>query len=235
MNRQLEIKEWFNGTYKQRGSLYLRPAKAYFIFAELLDVKPEDHLLDVACGLGRMVEAAEPYTKHLYGIDISDVAIKEAKKKFPDYNLQVANAEKLPFEDNVLDKITCLGSLERMLDLGLVFNEMQRISKNEAKFCFLVRNSRSFKWVLFKKWLRTKNTKGNQGANTLDEWSKLFEDNNFKIEQVLPDQWPIMKIKMIFNPFNRNLFKKVHAPLVPLEYASEFIFILSKKETGKNS
>jgi len=233
MNRQLEIKDWFNATYKQRGSLYLRPVKAYSIFAELLDLKSEDHLLDVACGLGRMMEAADPYTKNLYGIDISNVAIETAKKKFPDYNLQLANAEKLPFEDNLFEKITCLGSLERMLDLELVFSEMQRVSNNNAKFCFLVRNSRSFKWVLFKKLLRTKNIKGNQGANTLEQWTQLFENNGFKIENVFADQWPIMKLKRIFNPFDHRFFKKIHSSLVPLEYAYEFIFILSKENGTK--
>ena len=229
MNRQLEIKDWFNATYKQRGSLYLRPAKAYSIFAELLAIKPDDHLLDVACGLGRMMEAADPYTKRLYGVDISNVAIETAKKKFPSYNLQVANAEELPFENNTFDKITCLGSLERMLDLELVFSEMHRVSIDKAKFCFLVRNSRSFKWVLFKKVLRTKNIKGNQGANTLDKWTQLFENNDFKVEQTFADQWPIMKFKRIFYPFDRRFFQKIHSSLVPLEYAYEFIFILSKK------
>jgi len=233
MNRQDAIKDWFNTTYKQRGNLYLRPVKAYFIFAELLKLKPGDRLLDVACGLGRMIEAAQDYSKQLYGIDISDVAIEKAKKKFPNHHLQVANAEKLPFEDGLFDKITCLGSLERMLDIESVFSEMQRVSSSKATFCFLVRNSKSFKWVIFKKWLRTTNTKGNQGAKTMEEWTKLFENNNFKIEEIVSDQWPVMKWKRPFNLFNPHFFKEVHSPWVPLDYASEYIFILSKNDGAK--
>src|SRR6056297_1473121 len=96
-NKQEEIKNWFNKTYSSRGKLYLRPVKAYYIFLELLAVEPGSKLLDVACGLGRLLEAATEYKCALSGIDISDVAVGKAQKKLPKANIVQGNAEELPF------------------------------------------------------------------------------------------------------------------------------------------
>jgi len=137
---QNQIKDWFNKTYSLRGTMYLRPVRAYRIFPEILNIKKGDKLLDVASGLGRMLEASKEYGADLNGIDISDVAVAKAKVIVPEANIQVANAEKMPFDDNTFDFISCLGSLERMIDLDQVLSEIQRVSKPNAKFCFLVRN-----------------------------------------------------------------------------------------------
>ncbi len=64
-NEQKNIADWFNNTYTQRGDMYLRPVKSYSIYLELLKVKKGQNILDVACGLGRLLEAALPYTSNV--------------------------------------------------------------------------------------------------------------------------------------------------------------------------
>jgi len=228
---QTEIAEWFNKTYRRRGEFYLRPVKAYYIFLELLGIKPKDNLLDVACGLGRLLEAAtQGYSKNLYGVDISSVAVDKAKKKLPKANIQVANAEQLPFPNNQFDYVTCLGSLERMMDLRKVLNELLRVGNDHCKYCFLVRNANTLSWKYLKKGLGLTNEKGHQGANTLEGWMTTFKDSGFSVLEVLPDQYPLHK-----RQFLKYLgLKKVnyHQPVKSsraLEYANEFIFILEKK------
>ncbi len=225
---QAEIISWFDNTYKTRGEWYLRPVKAYYIFLELLEAKGEHQLLDVACGLGRLLEAAKEYGCGLTGIDISSVAVEKAKAKLPTATIQVANAEELPFKDESFDLITCLGSLERMINLDKVLYELHRVGASGAKYCFLVRNSETATWNL-KKLLGIDNKKGHQGAKTLGAWRAIFEDNSFKVRTILPDQYPLHKRKKWSSlGIGKVDYKQVVEDSKPLSFANEFLFILEK-------
>lgn len=225
---QSQIISWFDKTYKTRGEWYLRPVKAYSIFLELLEAKPKDKLLDVACGLGRLLEAAQEYDCELNGIDISSVAVEKAKLKLPNANIQVANAEDLPFKDQNFKLISCLGSLERMIHLDKVLAELYRVGTKDARYCFLVRNSKTPTWNL-KTALGIANEKGHQGANTLDAWRTIFNNAGFSVKEILPDQYPLHKrkkwSKLGLGTVN---YKQVVSENKPLEYANEFLFILEK-------
>jgi len=228
-DRQESIKNWFDNTYKTRGEFYLRPVKAYYIFLELLKVQPQTKLLDVACGLGRLLEAGKSYPCQLYGIDLSSVAVEKAQLKLPEATIVQGNAEHLPFPDNHFDYITCLGSLERMIDKEKVLKDMYRVTKKEAKICFLVRNAESFSWKFIKTKLGLKNQEGNQGARNLEDWTALFQQSGFAVEQVLPDQYPLHKRKVLMRLGLGNVdYKKTITSQQPLEKANEFLFILKK-------
>ncbi len=227
--KQENVEKWFDKTYKQRGELYLRPVKAYYIFLELLDIHADTRILDVACGLGRLLEAAKDYSCDLYGIDLSSVAVEKAKLKLPGATIKQANAEDLPFEDNYFEYVTCLGSLERMLDKDRVLAEIQRVTKPNAKCCFLVRNADSFSWKYVKKKLGLRNKEGNQGARNLESWTSLFTSNGFKVDQVLHDQYPLQKRKKLLSlGFKTIDYKKLTPTNKDINEANEFLFILSK-------
>lgn len=229
-NQQEEIRDWFNRTYSARGEFYLRPVKAYYVFLELLKVESNKQLLDIACGLGRLLEAASEYGCKLSGIDISDVAVQKAQIKLPQADIYHANAEELPFGNDKFDYVTCLGSLERMLDRDRVLQEIMRVSNDNAKFCFLVRNSKTFSWKYLKKMSGMKNEKGHQDAMDLESWKILFRKNGFDIVDILHDQYPLHKAKKI-----RSLgllkvnYKKPIFPKKAIEDANEFLFLLKKK------
>lgn len=226
--QQLTIKHWFDETYRSKGENYLRNKEAYLIFAELLKLKTNDLFLDIACGLGRMLEVAQDRGAIAHGIDISDVAVTKAKLKLPQAKIVAANAEDIPFASDEFDAITCLGSLERMLDKNQVLSEIKRVSKVDAKFCFMVRNSHSWRWVFLKKMLSTINKKGHQDAKTYSEWKKLFNENGFIIEQCIPDQWPSMWLRKKISLGRFKQFSTIQPSLIPLYFANEFIFILKK-------
>ncbi len=227
--KQSDIVEWFDNMYARRGEYYLRPVKAYYVFLSLLKAQSNDELLDVACGLGRLLEAAKEYNCKLNGIDISSVAVEKAKKKLPEANISVSNAEELPFENGKFDLITCLGSLERMIDLPKVLQELYRVGKQDAKYCFLVRNANTASWKYIKTGLGLKNKKGNQGANSLEGWTKIFEDSGYKVEEIWPDQYPIFKRQKLKSLGLRKIdYKTPVKASAPIEHANEFIFILTK-------
>lgn len=227
--RQQEVADWFNKTYKIRGDMYLRPVRAYYIFLELLKAEKGKKVLDVACGLGRLLEAAQSYELDLHGIDISEVAVGKAQKILPQANIKVGNAEALEFKDGNFDYITCLGSLERMLDLPKVLSEIKRVAADNAKFCFLVRNINGLSWKFVKKGLGLVNKKGHQGAKTKEEWETIFNQAGFKKVAIYPDQYPIKKRELITSLGLRKVdYKSVSKGWLPLDNAHEFIFILEK-------
>lgn len=230
MNQQHEITNWFNKTYTQHGELYLRPKHAYYIFLKILAIKPNEKLLDVACGLGRVIEVGIEKNIQVTGIDISNVAVEKCKKKFPNNEILVANAEDLPFENNQFDCITCLGSLERMLDREKVIMEMQRVLKDNGKICFLVRNSESWFWKFIQKPLGFVNKKGHQDALSLQEWTAFLENQGLKISATFKDQWPLMKYKRWFSLGLWKGYERIHHGTIPLQYAYEFIFVCEKNK-----
>ncbi|MFB9076186.1 class I SAM-dependent methyltransferase [Flavobacterium procerum] len=227
-NQQQTIKEWFDYTYLTRGEMYLRPKNAYYIFAELLQIKPNAKLLDVACGLGRMLEIGLDYKAQCSGVDISSVAVETAKLKLPEANIVEANAEELPFKDNTFDFVTCLGSLERMIDKEKVLQDIKRVTTSDSRICFMVRNSNSWRWLITKKLFLTVNKKGHQDAKNYQQWKALFEKENFEIVSCIPDQWPIMRILQILTFGTFKGYKNKQNSFTPLQYANEFIFILKK-------
>nr|WP_321236190.1 class I SAM-dependent methyltransferase [uncultured Psychroserpens sp.] len=229
IDNQEQITEWFNNTYTKRGSWYLRPVHAYYIYLEILKAKADQKLLDIACGLGRLLDASQDYNVEPYGIDISDVAISKAKERFPNFNLSVANAERIPFDDNSFDLITCIGSLERMLNTQNALKEMLRVGKQNSKYCFLVRNSETTSWQFFKTFLGLKNKKGHQDAKNLKEWTSIFEAAGFDVVNVYPDQYPLMKKARLKNLWLKNInYKEIIKNHEPIEKANEFLFLLKK-------
>ena len=82
------------------------------------------------------------------------------------------------------------------------------------------------------KILRRQNKTGHQDAKSLDQWIYVFESNGFNIKKIFPDQWPLQKITS-FIPFfiRRRLVPSIHNGFLPLRFAGEFIFLLSRKDT----
>ena len=231
IENQEQIIQWFNNTYSKRGFWYLRPKHAYYIYLEVLEAKANQKLLDIACGLGRLLEASQDYGVEPYGIDISSVAIAKAKERFPNFKLQEANAEDLPFEDNTFDLITCIGSLERMVNRLDALKEMQRVGTNDCKYCFLVRNSETTSWQFFKKYLGLKNEKGHQDAKNLEAWKTLFNTAGFDVVNVYPDQYPLMKQKRLQSLGLKKInYKALVHSKQPIEKANEFLFVLKKHD-----
>lgn len=228
MTEQQKIADWFNKTYTVRGKSYLRPKQAYYIFLKLLGASKGQKILDVACGLGRLLEVAVETDLRPTGIDISSVAIERCQKKFPSIPTHVGNAEDLPFDTQTFDYVTCLGSLERVLDRNKVLQEIKRVLTDNGTICILVRNSNSWKWKFIKKPLRLVNKQGNQDAMSLEQWIGLLENNGLKASNIYCDQWPIMKLKVLVSLGFWKNFGKVQSNVFPIKFANEFV-IMAKK------
>ena len=229
VDTQIEIKNWFDKTYKSRGFNYLRPVNAYDIFATLLN--PDEHKshLDVACGPGLLLKAFEKTKVKSYGLDISTEAIIKCREFCPEATVQEGNAENLPYKDKTFDSISCIGSLERMIDRNAVLQEQKRVLKDAGELCFMVRNAENFTWKYLWKPLGLYNKKGHQDALNLEEWRALFVKNGFEIIKIYPDHWPYYRLIKTFFPWKKMNTAKIRKFPLSLNLAYEFIFHLKKK------
>ena len=80
----------------------VRSYDAFPMFLDYLDVKEGKNLLDIACGRGYLLKAAELKGINAYGVDISKEAIKIAKGVAKKSDLKVSKAENLPYPDKFL-------------------------------------------------------------------------------------------------------------------------------------
>lgn len=86
-----------------------------------------DKLLDIGCGDGTLGYFAKNKYKEVYGIDISENALKIAERRGLIAKKVNLNDEKLPFLDNYFDAVTCLDVIEHVFDPRYLIKEIHRV------------------------------------------------------------------------------------------------------------
>jgi len=231
---QASVTAWFDHTYQTEGFKYLRPLAAYPIFLQLLEARAGAEHLDVACGPGLLLKASALRGLNPSGVDVSRAALDIAADFVPEATLREGNAEELPFESESFDYITCVGAIERFFDRRKALEEMLRVGRDDARFCFMVRNSSTLSWLLWCRLLGQKNVRGHQDALDMEQWTALFDEVGLEVLEVHADQWPRQRLRRLL-PGSRkrdlSLDEKVAVPLIPMRYVNEFIFIMRKRGT----
>lgn len=98
-------------------------------------------LLDVACGMGYLIDMAEKRGATAYGLDISRVALVKARGANPSCRVNLGNGEQLPYPDEAFDYVTCLGSLEHFVHPDIAVREITRVLKPSGKAAIMLPNS----------------------------------------------------------------------------------------------
>lgn len=91
-------------------------------------------ILDIGCGEGTNLKNLASPTAEKYGIDISDFAIELAKKQYPNFHLQQANATALPFSNNNFDCVYSFATIEHIDNPQKAIDEMIRVTKRDGIF-----------------------------------------------------------------------------------------------------
>ena len=168
------------------------------------------------------------YCSEIHGIDLSSEAIKKSKIYCPEAIVREGNAESLPYDDETFDSVSCIGSIERMIDRPKALQEQFRVAKRNARFCYMVRNSEHFIWKYVLNPFSLRNKMGHQDALNLQQWKKLFTSNGFKILNIYPDHWPYYRALKILMPWSKiDTGRILHFPF-KISNAYEFIFVLGK-------
>lgn len=139
-------------------------------------VKPNEKILDIGCGSGRLYKLFRGQEVKYFGVDFAEKLIKIAREKYlsskelkkggvPPVFL-VANALRLPFEDNFFDKVFSIAVLYHIpsQEKRLLFlREVRRVLKPGGELFLTVWNLWQMKylplilkWTLFKLFGLTK-------------------------------------------------------------------------------
>lgn len=227
-----EIKAWYDQKHLSLGENAWRPYEAYPVFLDYLNVKAGRKLLDVGCGTGHLLKAAEQSGLETYGIDISDEAVKVARSVSPNSKIILGKGEDLKFSDNYFDYVTYIGSLEHFLNIKKGIEEMIRVAKNDAFFCIVVPNTNFLFWK-FKNKKGTEQQDINETLLSLKQWGNIFINEGLVIFETYQDKWFMKKTKIFSsaNPLGvvrRTIYKLIWF-FLPLNFTYQFIFILRKK------
>jgi demethylmenaquinone methyltransferase/2-methoxy-6-polyprenyl-1,4-benzoquinol methylase len=98
----------------------------------MLDISPEDRVLDVGCGTGFATEGLLRETERVHGLDQSPHQLAKAFEKFGrrgPVRFYLGDAERLPFASNSFDVVWSSGSIEYWPDPEATLRELRRVGK----------------------------------------------------------------------------------------------------------
>ena len=109
---------WCNGPtgWLMAKALPRMGAGLYETVAQMLDLQPEDELLDIGCGPGAFLAAKAQHVRRVVGLDPSQVMLREAERRLADRiaagtaQLVTGSAAELPFEDGEFSAVTALNA-----------------------------------------------------------------------------------------------------------------------------
>jgi len=163
---------------------------------EMLKAESEDFVLDLGCANGRdLIELSGRGVNNFLGVDISPEMIAEAKREFVlrsiDTNkVEVGDAVKLDFGDNVFDKLIASEVIEHIPNVSDAIKEMNRVLKPGGKLVISTPNKKSwygFDRLIYKFLL---GLSGKKDRHPYDEWKTfsevkgLLDENGFKIIEI---------------------------------------------------
>jgi len=139
----------------------------YFRFMQkrlvsLLDLKPDQRLLDLGCGTGWAVRYAAILINgrgEFYGIDISSKMIERAianSSNNKNVHFYQASAEQLPFENNSFDFIICSNSFHHYFNPDKVLSEVHRVLKSKGRIYILDATADGLIVKMADKWTKKK-------------------------------------------------------------------------------
>ena len=227
-----EIKDWYDQRHRSLGEDAWRSYEAYPIFLDYLNATPGKRLLDIGCGTGCLLKAADQRGLETYGVDISEEGVKIAKEVSPNSEIVVGKGENLRFPDKFFDCVNCLGALEHFLDMSKGVKEMVRVGKDDALFCIVVPNINYLFWKIGGE-KGTEQQDINENLLSLKQWKEFFIREGFEILKIHQDKW-FMKNIDIFSSKNpvgivKRIIHKLLWIFLPLYYAYQFVFILRKR------
>ena len=136
MNAKERTKQHFNETAEHynnsKDGKFVEPM--YENMVKEISKSKSGKILDVGCGNGNLFEMLPDEKYELTGVDFSENMIIEAKDKCNDKaSFLVADAEKLPFDNDTFDIIVCNASFHHYIHPDIVLAEMQRVLKEGGK------------------------------------------------------------------------------------------------------
>ncbi len=105
-----------------------------YAFSKLFLSEKFKKYLDLGCADGSLLEIFKEYGYNVYGLDISEEAINEARKR--KLWTDVSDLKRLPFKEEEFDFISAFDLIEHLDDPSETLKEVQRVLKKEGIFFY---------------------------------------------------------------------------------------------------
>jgi ubiquinone/menaquinone biosynthesis C-methylase UbiE len=116
---------WYEGKYKRADVLEKTLLK------KLLDALPETRsLLEVGCGTGHFTRWFKSLGLECFGLDLSHLMLREAKRLWADGSFFRGEAAHLPFRDGSFDVVVFIACMEYMPEPVTVLIEASRVARH---------------------------------------------------------------------------------------------------------
>lgn len=181
---------------------------------KLIDIGyKRERLLEVGCGAGNILEKAPP--GNLFGVDISAFILAKARQKLREKaRLTRADAQNLPFKDQVFKRVICSEVLEHLLDPSASLKEIARILNHQGIAIISVPNELwinrikrvlirlgIFDWLLhrggkYEKMPERMDDEWHLHAFSLENWLALFK-NFFKVSRLRKVPFPWLPLRYV--------------------------------------
>ena len=214
---------------------------SFYLWAlRLARLSPGQRLLDVSCGVARLVEFAQRRGIRSVGIDLSGEAISVARQAGVRGDLLIGNAQELPFPEESFDRVVNLGSIEHYEYPDRAVAEMARVLRPDGRAVILLPNSFGYQHVLYVWRHGTVFDDGQplQRYATRHEWQTLLEENGLSVEEIAKYQqvWP--RTVKDFGQYlrqPRKLLQVLLTPLLPVNTVNCLVFLCRKGKTSDKS
>jgi len=149
-------------------------------------------LLDVGCGGGYLLREASIRGREtfraVHGLEISDVALREARRQHPPGRLVLGQGERLPYPSGLFDAVACLGNLEHFIDPAAGARELARVTRPGGLVWVLLPNSyySGDLWRVIRTGYGPNHHQVIDRFATVNEWRDLLEANGLHVEEVTP-------------------------------------------------
>ncbi|AFZ47862.1 Methyltransferase type 11 [Cyanobacterium stanieri PCC 7202] len=106
---------------------------------ENITINENTKILDLCCGKGQTTQFLVKHSHEVTGLDISPLALSQAKKNVPDAEYVEGFAQEMPFDANTFDLVHTSVALHEMTteELTQIFEEVYRVLKPQGIFTFI--------------------------------------------------------------------------------------------------
>jgi len=162
-------------------------------------------VLDIAVGTGWSTEQFVRAGANVTAIDLTPAAVELTKKRMETYHLSasvlVADAQNLPFTDNIFDFVLAFGCLMHMPDTKRAVSEIWRVLKPGGRASAMMYYKHSLHWwyyIFFGKGV----IRGKLLSMNVQELSNRYTDGAYEEGNQLTKFYSKKEIRELFAPFS---------------------------------
>lgn len=195
-------------------------------------------LLDVACGLGYMLDMAEERGVSAFGLDISWIALAKSKAERGSRRVVLGNGEHLPWPDNTFDYVTCLGSLEHFIHPENGMREIARVLKPSGRAAISLPNSHHLMAIynVYKTGGILPELQDFERFATRVEWEAMLEQSGLRVLSVHKYNVGFARVfkegREVFWYIYNILFRLLGDTWIPLNLSFALVFICTKADSS---